>query len=256
MRGKFSIISNVQRFLAGVIDVEARGAAESCLMVVDGKPGLGKTRTMEWWAAQNGAVYLTASPGWKDRVCYMLRELLQAADPTIKPSRTEEKLVQQLRETLLFRNKAQRAQGSVFGVVIDEAEVVVREKRLVETLRIKLSDELEIPFVLVGMDGLRSDMAHTTPQGVSRVSRFIEFTPLTLEDAQQLVRDLCEVAVKDELVAYLHKATKGYIREIYNSLSRIEGYGKKNPGPVGLKEMRGQVLFSDRAGKEVVVYGN
>ncbi|MBF0165415.1 MAG: ATP-binding protein, partial [Magnetococcales bacterium] len=250
---KFSIISNVQRFLAGVIDVEARGAAESCLMVVDGKPGLGKTRTMEWWAAQNGAVYQTASPGWS--VCYMLREILKATDPSVKPGRSEEKLIEQLKEALVYRNKSMRAQGNIFGVVIDEAESVVRNKRLVETLRIDLSDELEIPFILVGMDGLRSDMAHTTPQGVSRVSRFVGFTPLTLEDAAQLVAELCEVEVREDLVAYLHKTTKGYIREMYNGLSRIESYGKKNPGSVGIKEMVGQPLFSDRNGKEVFVYG-
>ena len=68
MRNKFAITSNVERFMDGVQTVDERGASEASMLLVTGDPGYGKTSTVQWWAAQNGAIYLRAkasyTPHW------------------------------------------------------------------------------------------------------------------------------------------------------------------------------------------------
>ncbi|MEO5370805.1 MAG: ATP-binding protein [Magnetococcus sp. DMHC-1] len=252
MHTKFSITSNVRNFLAAVNAVEKRGAEEACLMVVDGLPGLGKSRTLKWWAVHNGALRIEAQPRWT--VAWMLREMLEKLDPKIKPFRSVERLTKQVFEALAKRHREMAARGSSFGVVIDEAEPVVRDKEMIETLRLALSDRLEIPFILAGMDEIRSDLIRVTPQAASRVSQYLEFHPATLEDTVLLTRDLCEVEVRDDLVAFLHKASAGFVREIKEGLKSIERFGKNNPGPVGIAEMDDHHLLNDRkTGKSILV---
>lgn len=251
MRTKFSTISNVRNFLSGLEAVEGRGAEEACLMVVDGLPGLGKTRALKWWAAQNGGIYIAAEIKWTP--AWMLRDLLRRVDPRVKPARSVENLLSQTVDVLDKRSREMQAQGHEFGVVIDEAEPVVRNEEMVETVRRGLSDKLEIPFILAGMGEIRSDLTRF-PQAASRVSQYVEFKPATPEDVAQLVNDLCEAQVRDDLVAFLHKASNGFVREVKEGIKSIERFHQKNPGSVGMAEMEGQLLLNDRkTGKPILV---
>jgi DNA transposition AAA+ family ATPase len=251
MRAKFSITSNVRNFLSGLEAVERRGAEEACLMVVDGLPGLGKTRTLKWWAAQNGAIYIAAEFKWTP--AWMLRDLLRRLDSRIKPARSVETLLAQTVDALGKRSLEMQTQGHEFGVVIDEAEPVARNEEMIETVRRGLSDKLEIPFILAGMGEIRSDLTRFS-QAASRVSQYVEFAPATQEDVVQLVNDLCETTVKDDLVMFLHKASNGFVREVKEGIMSIERFNQKNPGPVGMAEMEGQPLMNDRkTGKPILV---
>ena len=161
----------------------------------------------------------------------------------------------QVVETLAKRNREMLAQGNDFGVVIDEAEPVVRNEEMLETMRRGLSDKLEIPFILAGMGEIRSDMTRFS-QAASRVSQYVEFGPATLEDVTQLVHDLCETPVKQDLVAFLHSASNGFVREVKEGIKSIERFSQKNPGEIGMAEMEGQVLLNDRrTGKPILVQG-
>lgn len=75
MKNRFVETSNVLRFRKSITAVEERGASETCLIVVDGLPGLGKTTTLQNWVAQNDSVYLRAKSSWTPN--WMLAELLE-----------------------------------------------------------------------------------------------------------------------------------------------------------------------------------
>ena len=49
MRPDFVETTNVRNFHGAIRAMEDRGAVEACIVVVDGKPGLGKTTTMARW---------------------------------------------------------------------------------------------------------------------------------------------------------------------------------------------------------------
>lgn len=249
MRTEFVKTQNTLEFMARLAALELRGAGEACLMVVDGEPGLGKTNVSQWWAMQTGAIFLRAkeewTPGW------FLRELLCAMGKA--PETSFERMYRQAIQALGDRTAAAQRDGQTFGVVIDEVDHVSRDKRMMETVR-DLSDMLEIPFILVGMGRVRHNLTRF-PAIASRVGQTVEFRPAPLADVQALVSQLCEVPVKSDLVAYLHRAAQGKFREIKEGLAVIERFGKRNPGQeIGVSEMAGQILMTDRGtGKPVVV---
>lgn len=249
MRNRYVSVSNTRSFLAGVQAVVERGAEEACLLVVDGQPGLGKTETTQWWAIQNDALFLRCKKGWTPN--WMLRELL--GELAIEPERSFEKMFRQAMEGLDQRVTAAQRTGAVFGIVIDEIDHICRRLELLETLR-DLSDTLELPVLMVGMDRVRHQLTRYR-QIQSRVAEPVEFRPSTFDDTCELAAGLCEVDVAEDLLAHLHTASGGYVRELKEGLARIERFGRRNAdGPVTCAAMAGQVLLIDRrTGKPVTV---
>jgi DNA transposition AAA+ family ATPase len=240
MRDRFVKTENATRFLAGLDELGRRGAEEACLMVVDGVPGLGKTEVIEWCATQQGWLFIRCKKNW--RPAWMLRDLLAAL--RVQPAHTFERMYAQTLEALSARARAAERDGEIFAVVLDEVDHIARSEQMLETVR-DLSDMLEIPFILVGMGRVRHALTRY-PQIASRVGRYVEFQPASLTDVKALAAGLCEVEVADDLVAFLHRASDGLIREIKEGLNKIEAFGKRNPGPVTVKAMTGQLILNDR----------
>ncbi|MBF0187908.1 MAG: ATP-binding protein [Magnetococcales bacterium] len=248
MKKTFVHTQNAHRFTLTLDGLLNRGAEEACIMVVDGKPGLGKTRVLERWAIQQEAVYIRAMRMWKP--AWMVRDLLDALDPTIKHARSMEHLMKQCRDAIKKREQLAERDGLVFAVVIDEIDHVVKMKPreaadVLESLR-DLTDTTKVPFILVGMGEVRDGLAAAYPQ-IMRRSRPVRFQTVEIEDVRKLVDAMCEVDVKDDLVAYLHTASRGFVGEIMEGIKAIERQGRRNRGkPMDIPSMRGQELMTDR----------
>ena len=74
MKPNFVETSNYRRFTDALTRLDDRGAEEACMVVVDGKPGLGKTKSMMRWTAQTQLVYLRAQRAWD--YGWLMQELL------------------------------------------------------------------------------------------------------------------------------------------------------------------------------------
>ena len=244
MRNVFVETSNVRRFAQALGQVESRGAAEACLMVVDGQPGQGKTTVMRHWATQTGSIYLRAKKEWTP--CWLMRELLGELGMAA-PHSFERQFAQAL-QLLADRQADAQLTGQPFGIVVDEADHVARSARIMETLR-DISDTLELPVILVGMGRVRDALVRF-PQVASRIGQYVRFEPADEKDVRRLLDGLCEVKVADDLAAYVHKVTRGFTREIKEAIAHIERYGLRNPPAdargLTLAEMAGQVIVNDR----------
>lgn len=240
MKPKFVKTSNASRFLAALDALKERGAEEACLMVVDGKPGLGKTSVLHWWCSQTPAVYLRAKKEWSPS--WFLRELLGAMG--IMPAYSFEKMFAQAVEVLGREAASAERNGEDFGLVVDEVDHIARRPSLLETIR-DLSDLLEVPVVLGGMGIVRPSLTRF-PQIASRVGQYVEFEPATLDDVRAMVSALCEVEVEDGLVAFLHQVSDGFLRECKEGIASIERFGRRNPGAVSVAAMDGEILLNDR----------
>lgn len=248
MKRNFVKTGNAKMFLASLEALRARGAEEACLMVVDGEPGLGKTECIQWWAVQNGAVFLRAKKEWTP--AWMMRELL--GELRVTPAYSFERMYAQALENLMGRARTAENSEAAFAVVIDEIDHISGSARLLETIR-DLSDMLEIPFILVGMGRVRHNLTRF-PQIASRVGQYVEFKPADDGDVRAMLNALCEVEVKDDLAAFLAKSADRRFREIKEGIASIERFGKRNAGAVGCNEMNGQVLLNDRrTGQAIVV---
>ena len=244
MRNNFVETSNVKKFLGAISALNQRGAREACLVVVDGLPGLGKTRALQNWVAQTGSVYLRAQQGWTEN--WFLSDLLKGMD--VHPPHSLQLKVERVKAELALRQSSAVYANHTFSVVIDEADYVSRREKIIETIR-GLSDGTEIPFILVGMGKINTNLIRF-PQVASRVSQKVQFSKCSEEDVRALLEGRCEVPVAHDLVRFLHHASGGFNREILEAIANIERFGKRNePGPEGLTlaDMAGQVLLNDRA---------
>ena len=75
MKREFVKTENARRFRSTLGMLEGRGALEAGMLLVVGRPGEGKTMTLHNWAAEVGAVMLTAQEGWTPN--RMLSELAE-----------------------------------------------------------------------------------------------------------------------------------------------------------------------------------
>ena len=243
MRPVFVKTENVSRFTNAMTALSRRGAQESCLIVLDGMPGLGKTTTLQHWVAQNSCVYLRAKKEWTSS--WFMRELLENMR-VIPPHSIQQKYNMALQE-LGSRHMLAANTGKDFALVIDEADHVSSNSRIIETIR-DLSDMLEVPIVLVGMGKIRTNLTKF-PQVSSRVSQFVRFDPASLADVTKFTAEMCEVEVAEDLVHLIHKISGGFNREIKNALANVERFGLRNQpedGGISIGDMAGQFLINDR----------
>lgn len=252
MRNVFVETENVGRFHAALGALERRGATEACLMVVDGKPGLGKTTALFRWATQNGAIYLRAKKEWSPT--WFLADLL--AEFRITPAHSFQRRFAQAMEAMLAKQSAMALQKRTFAVVIDEADHISRNSRIMESIR-DFSDMGDIVFILVGMGKVRDHLT-LLPQVASRVAQLVKFEAASSADVRRMFAERAEVPAADCLTAFAHRVTEGYSREIMEAIAAVERFGKRNgagpDNPVKLRDMAGQVLINDRrTGNPIIV---
>lgn len=252
MKPIFVETRNYQRFMEGMDALDARGSEECRLVVVDGLPGLGKTTILMRWASSESCIYLRAKVEWTPY--WMMAEMLGEA--RVDAPHGHEARFRACLSILRKKMEFARTTGAQFAVVIDEADYVSRQSRLVDAIR-DLADLAEVPFILVGMGKIRDNLTRH-PQTASRISRYVRFEPADLAGVEQFLDGKCEVPVAPDLAAFVHRATGGFNRELLEAITAIERFGRRNPPatPVGLslRDMAGQHLINDRkSGQPIAV---
>lgn len=244
MNPVFVETSNYKRFIDKLTRVDNRGARESCIVVVDGKPGLGKTATMMRWVSQTGSIYLRAARDW-DYIWFIKELLINLSVEDLPRGRSEKfgLIMERLGDLAMDAALEDRP----FGIVIDECDMVAGKPEIMETIR-KISDLHFLPTILVGMGTLR-DSLRRYPQIESRAPNKCAFELLTLEDARALMSGLSTVPIADDLVQFCWRASGGYNRELVEAIAAIERFGQRiDPGPAGvtMADMAGQVIMGNR----------
>lgn len=251
MKAVFVETDNVTAFKAGLDKLDARAAREKNLMVVDGEPGLGKTTSLARWVAQTDAIYLRACKEWTPR--WFLEDMLNTL--AVRPNNSFRDRYQQCKEALLDQQLLLGMKGRTFAVVIDEADHISSNPRIMETAR-DLSDTADIPFIFVGMGKIRSNLTKF-PQIWSRVIAYVRFEKASKADVARFCAELCDVPVADDLAGFLHQASEGFSREILDGISNIETFGKRSGNgagnPVTLSQMAGKSLLTNRKGSFIKV---
>ena len=228
MNPNFAMTGNVEAFLNGITTVEDRGAPEASWMLVEGLAGVGKTKTLEWFATQHDAIHLRCKASYTAH--WFLRELV--TELGVQPKRKTEDLFNQAIGILARSARA---------IIIDEIEHALKDTKVLETIR-DISDLTEVLVVVAGMEGVRSKLARF-PQISSRISDVVEFLPPSVQDVRILCDTICEVAVADDLVNEIHRQSGGRMRLVLNAIKKVEQHGLRNKGKtVDLDSIKGKQL--------------
>lgn len=241
MKRQFVKLSNLHRFMAGLDALEKRAAPEACIMVVTSEPGYGKTQTLLWYSTQSAdAIYLRAKSGYTRH--WFLSDLLQELGGV--PTRSNEEM---------FKEAVKRMKGRNYVVILDEVEHALADAHVLEALR-DLSDMLETPLVMVGMDQAQAKIAKH-PQISSRVAVVVHFQPASPEDIAVTARELLEgVTLQEDLVKEIQAQTKGRMREVMNALAVCERLARQSKAATLSKaDMDGQELTYDWQAKKARV---
>ncbi|MEQ8747322.1 ATP-binding protein [Pyruvatibacter sp.] len=230
MRNRFVKTSNVMAFMAGVERVKARGAVEASWQLAEGVPGLGKTRTLTWWAAKNEYVLVRAKKGWT--VNWALRDLMsQLGEP---PARSTEVMLNAAIASISVSGRA---------LIVDEVEHAMAGG-IIEVLR-DISDFTESPIIIGGMQGVAARLKRY-PQIYSRIADVTVFKPATLADVKLCCDELADVPIAEDLVKAIHAQTGGRFREVMNAIAFAERAGRRANGPVTLEHISAKDLTNDR----------
>lgn len=228
MKKIFVKTDNDKRFHAALALKRTRGAAESAMLVVHGRAGDGKTRTLHNWAAAVGAVMLTAHPGWTVR--RMMVEL--ADDLGIVVKGAWEAAVEA------------RIAAEEIPLVIDEAGFALADNAAcLERLR-AITDKSGTTLVLVVME---RDMARLRQHDqITSRATLCPFAPASRADVRAACAQLAEVEIADDLVERILRDAGARMRlvlEAINIAERVgQGAGKKR---VAAADLEGYELCDD-----------
>ncbi|MEN2979963.1 AAA family ATPase [Tistrella bauzanensis] len=247
MKSGYVETENYRRFLAALHSLDERGAEESCIVIIDGQPGLGKSTMLSRWVVQTSSVYIRTTQGWD--YSWMIKDLLAELGVDPELIRTTRGRFQRLLQELQIRQERAALAGRPFGLVVDECDQVAGRREIIEGLR-DISDLLYLPTILVGMGTLRDSLRRYLQVG-SRAPNRVTFAPLAVDDVKKLIAGKCQVPVADDLCEFVWRASRGYSREILDAIRSIETFGERLVddlgGGVTLADMAGQPLMIDRA---------
>lgn len=237
MKKVFVKTGNYERFQGAIRAVEARGAPEAGWLLVVGDPARGKSTIVDKWAAssQVGAIYLRGKEQWTPS--FFLAELAGQL-----------KIDDSLRGKSRFQAVITRIGAEQMPVVIDEVQHAMRDNAAVLEVLRDITDLTETIAVLVaGVDDVMRRLARPSlKQIASRIAQVVEFAPNSQEDTALVCHQLADVEIAPDLVAEVHRQSRGLMRPICNAIAGIEAHASRNKLPkVKLADLAGQELCHD-----------
>lgn len=222
MNYKIVSVKNVTRLSNAGDALIDRGLGMPGMGLIWGHTGYGKSTAATWFVNRVHGVYVRAMATWTPSAMLgaILREL--EASPKGSCAQMAEVIVEKLAQ-------------SGRPLFIDEADYLVDNKRMTETLR-DLHDLSTVPVILIGMAGIQRSLQHRQ-QLFGRIAQWVEFQPADLDDTRILADALCEVEVADDLLEQLYRAasvfkapgakvTGASVRLVVVGLARIEHYAR------------------------------
>ena len=231
MKNVIAPVKNIARLVELGEALTGQAASLPGIAVAYGESGIGKSTGLTWLCTTKiNACYVRAMQVWSpsSMLATIAREL--DVEPAAKLYQTIERIVAEL-------------SASNRPLIVDEADYVVDQTRLLNTLR-DIHDQSSMPLILVGMEHFvrklrtRSDQR----QFSGRVSLEVEFKALDLADVKILATKLCEVEVTEDLLALVHEKSQGVTRLVVVGLARIETFAKA----AGLQKIN-RAQWGDRA---------
>lgn len=214
MRNNLAITKNVAALQLAYEALASRDVGIPGMGLVHGYTGAGKTTAISWLLNKTRGVYARAAATWTPSA--MLGRLMHelGAEPLARGGAA---MVDHIVRALGAEQRP---------LFIDEADYLVRDLKMLETLR-DIHDLSGQPVILIGMEGIERRLVHRQ-QLARRISQWVEFTPSDLEDARTIADTVCEVQIEQDLLATIHAEAKGSVGLMVVGLARIEAYAKAN----------------------------
>lgn len=212
MKRAFARTANVNNFLVAMEKLQKRDEGVPGMALIYGEPGLGKSRTAIWWCLKNDGAFVRSK---KLMTGYWLLEEV-VSELGEAPMRRTSDLFRQVVDQLLSRPRP---------LMIDEADYLCYDSRVIETLR-DIHDITNAPVIFIGMD-MADKKLRRYRHLYDRFSEIVKFADLTAADVRIIADELCEVKLSDDAVEYVHSMSNKF-RRIIVELYKAEAVARAN----------------------------
>lgn len=232
MKKGFVQTENFKRLKEAEKLVSKRGAREAGLVIVKGVFGIGKSELTERWAADSGYVFVRAKETWTKRA--LLDELAEKMGLS-KVGRNQEVQARIIGKVAV----------DMVPLIVDEADFLVRSTAsLLEVLR-DITDLTGTMCFLVGMEQFPMKVARYQ-HIASRVAKVVELETLSLADVKATVTAKADVVMDDDVVAEMHRQSRGRMRLVLNAIANVEQWAAANSWKtITLKQLDGKALCTE-----------
>jgi DNA transposition AAA+ family ATPase len=213
----------VVAFRSAIKVVEDTVKGQPGIMVLWGYSGRGKSSCVEKYATETGALYL-----------YVQNELTPLT--LLKQICHELNGMEPSQKAKAKRIIAEELDDTPRTLLIDEADKLCIN--CIEHLR-DIHDMTGIPLVLIGEPKIYGTL-HSRKRLWSRVTKTVEFGPVTLEDIVLLGLKACDLKIKPDVANELLRRCKGDFRPLYHDLRDLEGLARSND----LKEIEQDIVLT------------
>jgi len=215
---------NVKRATAEIAKLLARPRSEMVgLGMIYGDPGLGKSRLAKQISYRKGYIYIRldasetaksfAQKLWRG-LKYQLNITSDAAlDSGCAPIGSTNTLINTCIRILMD------APDSV--IMVDEFDNALPNRELRESIR-DIVDNTFATVILVGMRGVKDKMERINPHFFDRSNFFCEFQPLSLEDVQLIISQVCDYELPAKLIETAHKVSEAQFRKLIKTIGLYE----------------------------------
>jgi DNA transposition AAA+ family ATPase len=226
MKAKFVRTKNVKNFITTITNLQNRAEGVPGMALVYGEPGLGKTQSALWWAANNDGILISAKQSMSVR--WLLEDIVKELGET--PFFRSSDLFEQIVMELIKRPRV---------LIVDEIDYLATDKCAVEMLR-DIHDRTHNPIVLIGMS-MADKKLKRYKHLYDRFSEILHFESFSIDDVKFLISELSEIKIADEVIQNIYQ-TKNRFRQIVKLINKAETIAKANDlSEVGLKELRNYI---------------
>lgn len=213
MRHTMAMTKNMRRFMNAVEELMNRPQGTEGMGLLWGEPGEGKSTALAFVVNAKSGVFVRAVSSWT--VTTMLGKIAEELGGH-----------RMLRRADMIDFIVQKLAENPRPIFVDEADYLFKQLEMVDSLR-DIYDMSGCPVILCGMEEIgRRIQAHA--RFARRVTQWIEFEGIDLQDARTLADTICEVAISDDLLRHLHKEARGNIGRMVIGLTKIERMAKAN----------------------------
>jgi len=213
MRHELAKTKNVRRFIGAVSELRNRPMGVEGMGLLWGEPGEGKTTIVAYAANTMDGIFLRANACWT--VTSMLSSLL-----------TELGGVPRKRRAAMLDDIARKLMDQERVIFVDEADYLFRQKEMLDSLR-DIYDLTGTPVIFIGMEDIARQVQESG-RFARRITQWIEFKGVDLDDARVLADTVCECGVADDLLVHVHREAKANVGRMVVGLSRVERLARTN----------------------------
>ena len=235
MKPKIVTTNDIRKLMTAIDNLLNRPQHTEGMGLLWGEPGTGKTQAIAKVAVTYKAIYLTAKNSWTPSS--MLGDLCKALGGKRKQKRAD--MVDFIVEKLTCGGQPLRP------IIIDEADYCFKRFDMVDDLR-DIYDVSKCPVILAGMENIAREIREHG-RIARRITQWVEFRGFDLEDTTKMINEVCDVAVEEDLIRYIHQQTLGNAGRIRNAILMIEQYAE--PSGItrfGMKHLDGRPLYFDQ----------